>query len=191
MIQLQFDDGTKGKTGKYKVQGIWDSAVHVKKLESHLPDLNYLVSWKNYSKEENIWEPISTVQYLWKLISILYKKHPEKPTAISLAVDSALPIVRPIIMSTKTSTTKQKQSRLAKSLGANEHTKSELFSLTFRFSHFLVFFLLKPLARPGFFLFKHAIYNIISTYSPGLEVWFFSIFLSSHPIVFERFFHSS
>ena len=46
----------------YKVVGIWDSTVYVKKSATgYLPGLYYLVSWKGYPKEENNWEPISAV----------------------------------------------------------------------------------------------------------------------------------
>ena len=37
------------------------------------------------------------VIYLQKLINTFHKEHPEKPTVISLLLDSALPIARPII----------------------------------------------------------------------------------------------
>ena len=39
---------------KYKLEGIWNSAVYVKELAiGHLSDLYYLVSWKGYPKKEN------------------------------------------------------------------------------------------------------------------------------------------
>ena len=52
--QLEFEasDDTK-----YEVDGIWDSAVYAKESASQLPGLYYLVSWKGYFKEKNIWEP--------------------------------------------------------------------------------------------------------------------------------------
>ncbi len=38
---------------KYEVKVFYDSVVYVKELEDHLPGLYYLVSCKNYFKEEN------------------------------------------------------------------------------------------------------------------------------------------
>ena len=51
-----------GDSGKYEVQAIWDSAVYASKSQSGQPlGLYYLVAWKGYLKEENIWEPLSAV----------------------------------------------------------------------------------------------------------------------------------
>ena len=83
-------------SGEYEVEAIWDSTVYARKSESgHLPGLYYLVSWKGYPEEENIWEPISVVQHLKKLISSFHKDHPDKPTATSPAIDTAPPMTRP------------------------------------------------------------------------------------------------
>ena len=42
------------KSGEYKVEVIWDSAVYARELESgYLSNLHYLVSWKGYPEEEN------------------------------------------------------------------------------------------------------------------------------------------
>ena len=42
------------KSGKYKVEAIWDSAVYaIKSKSGHLPGFYYLVSWKKYPKEKN------------------------------------------------------------------------------------------------------------------------------------------
>ena len=44
-------------SGEYEVEAIRDSAVYARESESgHLPGLYYLVSWKRYPEEENIWE---------------------------------------------------------------------------------------------------------------------------------------
>ena len=60
--QLEFE---AGNNKKYEVEGIRDSVVYAKELEAeHLPELYYLVSWKGYPKEENIWEPALVVQHL-------------------------------------------------------------------------------------------------------------------------------
>ena len=83
-------------SGKYKVEAIWDSTVYAKESESgHLPGLYYLVSWKEYPKEENTWEPASAVQQLRKLISSFYKDHLDKPIATSPAIDTASPMAKP------------------------------------------------------------------------------------------------
>ena len=42
-----------GKSEKYKIMAIWDSAVFAKELEGHLSAFSYLVVKKSYSKEEN------------------------------------------------------------------------------------------------------------------------------------------
>ncbi len=39
---------------KYKVELILDGAVYSKEVESQMPGLYYLVSWKSYLKEKNI-----------------------------------------------------------------------------------------------------------------------------------------
>ena len=47
-----------GNEGEYEVEAIWDSAIYARESESgHLPGFYYLVSWKRYPEEENIWEP--------------------------------------------------------------------------------------------------------------------------------------
>ena len=106
MTQLEFE---AGDDKKYKVEKIRDSAVYAMELEmGHLPGLYYLVDWKSYPEEENIWESASAMQHLWKLLSKFHQENPTKPIATSPPVDSALPITRP------TGTTKQKRGRPAK-----------------------------------------------------------------------------
>ena len=86
---------------EYKVEAIWDNAVYASKSElGQLPGIYYLVAWKGYPKEENIWEFLSAVHYLKKLISCFHKEHPEKPTATSPPIDSAPPMARPTVRST-------------------------------------------------------------------------------------------
>ena len=63
-----------------------------------------LVVWKGYLKEENTWEPLSAIKHLKKLINCFHKKHPKKPRATFPLINSALPIVRPIIKQTKSTT---------------------------------------------------------------------------------------
>ncbi len=114
----------KGNSKKYDVKTICYSAVYTRQLEGHLPGLYYLVSWKSYPEEENIWKPTSAVLYLYKLISTFYRDYPEKPTANSLPIDSIPPIARPIIKSrTKVSNTKQKRDRLVKNSSASKCAK--------------------------------------------------------------------
>ena len=108
---------------EYEVEAIWDSALYaIKSKLGHLPGLYYLVAWKGYLKEKNIWEPVLAVQHLRKLISSFHKDHPEKPTATSLPVDSALPMARPTVKPARL-ITKQKRGRLANS--ANKQVKKK------------------------------------------------------------------
>ena len=86
---------TSSNNEEYKVESICNSAIHAKELEAgQLSGLYYLVSRKNYPKDENTWEPTSIVQYLWKLVSIFYKNHSNKPTATSLPIDFAPQMVK-------------------------------------------------------------------------------------------------
>ena len=94
-------DAGNNNSGEYKVEAIRDSTVYARELESsHLPGFYYLVSWKRYPEEENTWEPASAVQHLRKLISLFHKNFPDKPTATSLAIDTAPPIARPTVRPT-------------------------------------------------------------------------------------------
>ena len=50
--QLKFKAGSNNK--KYKVEDICNSTVYTKKLKAdHLLNFYYLLSWKNYLKDEN------------------------------------------------------------------------------------------------------------------------------------------
>ena len=93
-MQLEFE---AGDDKEYKVDGIWDSAVYAKEsTTSQLSGFYYLISWKSYSEEENIWEPASAIQHLRRLVTSYHKDNPEKSIATSLPVDMAPPIVRPM-----------------------------------------------------------------------------------------------
>ena len=82
-------------SGEYKVEAIWNSTVYAKESElGHLLGLYFLVSWKGYLKEKNTWEPALVVQHLRKLISSFHKDHLDKPTATSLAINTAPPMAR-------------------------------------------------------------------------------------------------
>ena len=97
-------------SGEYEVEAIWDNAVYARESESgHLPGLYYLVSWKGYPEEENTWEPASAVQHLRKLISLFHKDYPDKLTATSPAIDTALPMARPTTRPAKSLKQKQGQ----------------------------------------------------------------------------------
>lgn len=74
--------------------------VYVKKSKSsHLSGLYYLVSWKNYQEEENIWELALAVQYFQRLLKTFYKKHQDKFTATLSLVDLASPIAKRTVKS--------------------------------------------------------------------------------------------
>ena len=105
---------------EYKVKAIVDSAIYSQQANdsNQMPGFYYLVLWKGYPKEENIWEPLLVVIYLWKLISTFYKEHPEKSIAISLLLDFALPMAR----STIPKELKQKHNYLSK--GANKRSRN-------------------------------------------------------------------
>ena len=50
-------DAGNNDGGEYKVEAIRDSTVYAQESKSsHLPDLYYLILWKRYSGEKNIWE---------------------------------------------------------------------------------------------------------------------------------------
>ena len=89
-------------SGEYEVEVIRDSTVYVRVSESgHLSGLYYLVSYKRYPEEENIWELASAVQHLRKLISSFHKDYLDKPTATSPTINTAPPMARPIVKPTK------------------------------------------------------------------------------------------
>ncbi len=107
---------------EYEIEAIHDSLVYASKLEGHLPGLYYLVSWKGYPEEKKTWEPTSAVLHLRKLISTFPRDHPDKPTATSPPIDSALPMTRPTIRP-EASSTKQKRGRPAKANSTSKRAK--------------------------------------------------------------------
>ena len=111
-----------GDNEEYKMKAIRDSAVYARESAGHLPGLYYLLSWKRYPEEENIWEPALAVQHLRKLISSFHKDHPEKPTATSEGIDTAPPIARPTIKP-KSATEPAKQKRGQTANSANKRAK--------------------------------------------------------------------
>lgn len=76
------------KGRKYEVREIYNSAIYVKESRSHLPGLYYLISWKNYPKEENICELDSIVQYFNKLIKLFYKNYLNKLIMITKTINT-------------------------------------------------------------------------------------------------------
>ena len=87
-----------GDKKEYEMEAIWDSAVYIKESElGHLLGFYYLVFWKGYPEEENIWKPASAVQHLRKLINSFHKDHHNKPTATFPAIDTASLMARPIV----------------------------------------------------------------------------------------------
>ena len=73
--QLEFEAG--GNNKEYEVESICNSAVYARELEAgHLLGLFYLLSWKDYPKDESTWKPASAVQHRRKLVSTFHKNHP-------------------------------------------------------------------------------------------------------------------
>ena len=71
MEQLEFEAG--GNNKECKMESICNSVVYTRELETgYLLGLYYLVSWKDYLKDENTREPASAAQYLRKLISTFH-----------------------------------------------------------------------------------------------------------------------
>ena len=73
---------------EYKMEAIQDSAIHAKKVDRYLSGLYYLVTWKSYPEEENIWELFFIVIYLWNMVSTFHKEHSKKPTVTSAPLNS-------------------------------------------------------------------------------------------------------
>ena len=100
-----------GDNKEYEFEAIIDSAVYAKKAERHLLGLYYLVSWKDYPKEESTWEPFSAVMHLWKMISTFHKNHLEKPMATSPLLDSTPPMTKLSVKPPVKPSAKQKRGR--------------------------------------------------------------------------------
>ncbi len=115
----------EGNSKEYEIEAICDSEVYTKKLDNgQLPGLYYLISWKGYPKEENTWEPASTILHLCKLINTFHRDYPEKPTATFPLIHSAPPMARPTVkLRAEALSTKRKRDRLAKANGTNKRAK--------------------------------------------------------------------
>ena len=86
-------DASKNNS-QYKIQVICDSMVYTKKSIDYLSGLYYLIFWKGYLEEKNIWEPTIAIKHLRKLISLFYKDSSNKITTILKAIDIILLMVR-------------------------------------------------------------------------------------------------
>ncbi len=126
MSRLEFEnEGDK----EYEIKAIRDSAIYVSESESHLPGLDYLVSWKGYPEEENTLEPALAMLHLCKLINTFHCDHQEKPTVTFPRINSAPPMTRPTVKPrAEASNTKQKEDRPAKANGTNKFVKKSLTS---------------------------------------------------------------
>ncbi len=120
----------KGNNEWYRVKAICDSEVYTKELDSthHLLGLYCLVLWKGDLEKENTWEPALAILYLCKLISILYRDYPEKPTATPLLIDSASPTTRSIVSPIKAPSTKQKRDQPTQANGTSKCAKKSTTS---------------------------------------------------------------
>ena len=91
--QLEFEAGSNNK--KYKVEGICKSAVYARELKaSYLLGLYYLISCKDYSKDENTQESTLIVQHLLKLVSTFQKNYSNKLIATFLPINLAPPMAK-------------------------------------------------------------------------------------------------
>lgn len=98
-----------GKSKEYKVKAIYNNGVYAKKTKVHLPGVYYLITWKDYLKDENIEEFLLAVQQFKKLICYFHEKQPKKSIITFLPINSTLPIAK----STVKPITKQKEGQLA------------------------------------------------------------------------------
>ena len=96
MNDTQLDFKFKAGNGEeYKVDSIQDNAVYAKESVGQLLRLYYLVLWKDYPEEKNTWKPALAIQHLQRLVTAYHKDNPKKPTAKSVPINTAPPMVRP------------------------------------------------------------------------------------------------
>ena len=94
-------DVSNNNSREYKVRAILNSIVYTRKLKSgNLLELYYLVSLKEYLKEENTEKPILTIQLFKKLISSFYKNYLNKSIAIFRTINIAPLMAKQIIKPT-------------------------------------------------------------------------------------------
>lgn len=54
-----------GNSKKYKIKAIWDNHIYARESKGYLlQGFYYLVSWKDYLKDEDPWEFLLAVQHL-------------------------------------------------------------------------------------------------------------------------------
>lgn len=118
--------------------------IYSNKAKDYLSGLYYLVLWKSYPKKENMWEPVSIILQLCKIIGTFYLNYLTKLIVTFLLIDSTLSMARPIvklreeILNTK-ALTKQKYGQFAKANGISKYTKkSWTFSFDLLFSFILI-----------------------------------------------------
>ena len=129
--QIEFDTGDNDSR-EYKVEVIWDSAVYSRESKSgHLSGFYYLVLWKGYPEEKNIWEPVLAVQHFRKLISLFHKNHLDQPTATFPTIDIAPLIARPIVKPTVKPTKPPKQKREQPTNSIHKQTKKNRAAFDF------------------------------------------------------------
>ncbi len=133
--RLKFESDGDGK--EYKVEAICDNAVYARESDGHLLSVYYLVSWKSYPREKNIWEPAFAMLHLRKLISTFHHDQSDKPIATLPPTNSASPMarstMRPVIRP-EASSTKRKRGRPTKTNGTSKRAKkSWTSSFLFRF----------------------------------------------------------
>lgn len=93
----------------------------------YLPKLYYLMSWKRYSKKENILKLASTIYHFKKVIKLFYKKHLDKPIIIFKAVNIVLLMAKSNIKLN----TKKKQNWSTNNINNKETKKNWNVSIDF------------------------------------------------------------
>ena len=88
-----------GDNKEYKIEALYDNVVYAKEADEHLLKLYYLVAWKYYPEEENIWELSSAVMHLRKMVNTFFKNNSEKLIVTSALLDSIPTITKLIIKS--------------------------------------------------------------------------------------------
>lgn len=107
-------------SNKYEIKAIWDSNVYYRESKSYFSlSFYFLVLWKCFPREEDIWKPMFAIQHLQKLINTFYKNYWNKPTAILPLINIVLPMVKP----TNLLAMKQKCGSLAKASSIKKYTK--------------------------------------------------------------------
>ena len=157
-MQLEFE---AGDDKEYKINGIRDNAVYIKESTiGQLPGLYYLVLWKGYLEEKNIWKLVSAIQHLQRLVNTYHKDNSEKPIAISAPIDMAPLIARLFVLPRPTAKPtidipiKQKRGQSAGSTTTTKQAKKSQTSFLlnpFRFCS-LVLLLVQEVLHQSYFM---------------------------------------